>query len=93
LLQAEGLATRAALTQAGRMNLTITLPAVDAPSVGQALMLFEAATVFAGGLYEVNPLDQPGVELGKKLTYGLMGRPGFEDYAARVPTDSRFKSK
>ncbi|MBU1740335.1 MAG: glucose-6-phosphate isomerase, partial [Proteobacteria bacterium] len=92
LLQAEGFATRAALTQAGRMNLTITLPAVDAPSVGQALMLFEAATVFAGGLYAVNPLDQPGVELSKKLTYGLLGRPGFEDYAARVPTDMRFKN-
>ena len=25
------------------------------------------ATVYAGALYRVNPLDQPGVELGKKL--------------------------
>jgi glucose-6-phosphate isomerase len=29
-------------------------------------------------LYEVDPLDQPGVELGKRLTYGLMGRPGAD---------------
>ena len=27
-----------------------------------------------GYLYNVNPFDQPGVELGKKLTYDLMGR-------------------
>jgi glucose-6-phosphate isomerase len=26
----------------------------------------------------VDPLDQPGVELGKVLTYGLMGREGYE---------------
>jgi len=24
-------------------------------------------------------LDQPGVELGKRLTYAAMGRPGFEN--------------
>jgi glucose-6-phosphate isomerase len=39
-------------------------------------MLFEVATVIAGTLYGVNPMDQPGVELSKLLTYGLMGREG-----------------
>ena len=28
--------------------------------------------------YDVDPLDQPGVELGKQLTYGIMGRAGFD---------------
>ena len=32
----------------------------------------------------MNPLDQPGVELGKVLTYGLMGRKGFEKEAERM---------
>lgn len=41
-------------------------------------MLFQIATVYAGALYGVDPLDQPGVELGKRLTYGLLGREGFE---------------
>ena len=39
-------------------------------------MLLEIATVLAAPLYGVDPLDQPGVELGKQLTYGLMGREG-----------------
>jgi glucose-6-phosphate isomerase len=26
----------------------------------------------------VDPFDQPGVELGKRLTYAAMGRPGYE---------------
>lgn len=87
LLEAEALATRAALTQAGRMNLSIELESIDGFSVGQVLMMFQVATVFAGGLYNINPMDQPGVELGKKLTYGLMGRPGFEQYAEKARGD------
>ena len=42
------------------------------------IALLEAATIYAGALYGVDPLDQPGVELGKVLTYGLMGREGYE---------------
>ena len=32
---------------------------------------------YAGAWYGVNPFDQPGVELGKQLTFAAMGRPGF----------------
>lgn len=78
LLRAEAAATAAALTSHGRMNMTIELPRVDAHTLGQLLMMLEIATVYAGGFYNIDPLDQPGVELGKKLTYGLMGRPGYD---------------
>jgi glucose-6-phosphate isomerase len=37
-------------------------------------MLLEIATIYAGELYGVNPLDQPGVELGKQFTYAMLGR-------------------
>jgi glucose-6-phosphate isomerase len=56
--------------------MTLTLPRRDAHSLGQLIMVLEIATIYAGALYDVDPLDQPGVELGKQLTYGLMGRPG-----------------
>jgi len=78
LLQTEMHATEAALTQRGRMNMTIELPAVDARSLGGLFMLLQIATVYAGAFYGVDPLDQPGVELGKELTYGIMGRKGYE---------------
>ncbi len=89
LLLAEKRATEAALTESGRPNLTVRLPAVTAHTVGQLLYLLEVATVFAGGLLGVDPLDQPGVELGKRLTFGLMGRPGFQALAQRVDTLTR----
>jgi glucose-6-phosphate isomerase len=78
LLRVEKQATEAALTQRGRMNMTIELPRIDARSLGELLFLLQVATVYAGGFYGVDPLDQPGVELGKQLTYAIMGRQGFD---------------
>jgi glucose-6-phosphate isomerase len=49
-------------------------------------MLFQIATVFAGALYDIDPLDQPGVELGKRLTYAAMGRPGYPAEAIGLPS-------
>jgi glucose-6-phosphate isomerase len=91
LLRTEMLATEAALTQRGRMNMTLEVDRVDARALGGLFMLLQIATVYAGHLYGVDPMDQPGVELGKQLTYGIMGRPGFEsaraEWDARVPKD------
>jgi len=85
LLDAERRATAAALAERGRMNMTLQLPRLDAHAVGQVLMLLAIATVHAGLLYAVDALDQPGVELGKRLTYGLMGRPGVEQASLPEP--------
>lgn len=68
LLDAEFVATREALRQAGRMSCTIELDAVTPRSFGELIMFFQCATGFAGAWYGVNPFDQPGVELGKVLT-------------------------
>lgn len=94
LLDAEQRGTQLALARAGRPTATLTLERVDAPSVGELVFLLEAATAFAGPLYGVDPYDQPGVEEGKKLAFGLLGRPGYEEHgrAARAGAkrDPRF---
>ena len=43
----------------------------------------EFQTAFMGELLSINAFDQEGVELGKRFTYGLMGRTGFEGYRER----------
>ncbi|MDD3581314.1 MAG: glucose-6-phosphate isomerase [Desulfobacca sp.] len=80
LIKAEKTATAFNLMRNGRPNLTIRIPEINAFTIGQLLFLFEVTTVCLGGLLGVDPLDQPGVEGGKHTTYGLMGRPGFEEY-------------
>ena len=86
LLDIERRATAGALAKRGRPNLTIALDRVDETHIGELIMLLEIATIYAGALYGVNPLDQPGVELGKQFTYAMMGRPGSE--AARREWDT-----
>lgn len=78
LLDAERRATTEALRRSGRANMTLSVDRLDAERLGRLIMLFELATVYAAGLYGVDALVQPGVELGKDLTYGLLGRGGYE---------------
>lgn len=90
LLRVESMATEKALTDGGRPNAALTVTSIDERTVGALLYFLQLVTVYAGALYDVNPFDQPGVEAGKRLTYGYFGRPGFEaegktlrDYEAR----------
>jgi glucose-6-phosphate isomerase len=84
LLNAEQRATELALAKRGRPSATLTLPAVNGFTLGQLLYLFQVAVVATGALAGVDPFGQPGVEEGKRLTYGLMGRSGFEAGRAEV---------
>ena len=86
LLQAEYEATSAALAQMGRMSCTLRFPDLSPESLGEAIMFFQLATGYAGVWYGVDPFDQPGVELGKRLTYAAMGRAGY-DRPAPAPAD------
>lgn len=60
------LGTREALHANQRASMTITIPRVDARSVGALIALFERAVGFYASLIGVNAYDQPGVEAGKK---------------------------
>ncbi len=66
-----------ALTDADRPNYTISLPAVTPYALGQLFHMLEVKTAIAGQLYGIDAFNQPGVEAGKVLAYGLMGRVGF----------------
>ena len=64
--------------------MTLEVREVSPQTVGGLMMLFQIATVFAGALYGVDPLGQPGVELGKRIAYRLLGREGFGSEAVRA---------
>jgi glucose-6-phosphate isomerase len=85
LIDAERRSTAAALAENNRPNCTITLARVDEENIGEFLQMMEFQTAFMGELLDINAFDQEGVELGKKFTFGLMGRNGYEDFKARVP--------
>lgn len=93
LLRAEAEATQRALTAAHRPNMAFHLEEIAPDTVGGLMYLLEAATLTAGALYEVNPLDQPGVEAGKIATYALMGRAGYEDVRVDIEREQNRESR
>ena len=84
LLNYEQRSTELTLVQQQRPVITISLPQINPFTLGQLFYLFEVAAVFAGALYRINPLDQPGVQASKRLTFGQLGRSGFADERATV---------
>ncbi|HVL14314.1 MAG TPA: glucose-6-phosphate isomerase [Gemmata sp.] len=66
------LGTRAALFENGRESMTITVPRVDARTVGALIALFERAVGLYAGLVGINAYHQPGVEAGKKAAAGVL---------------------
>lgn len=79
LIKFERRATRYALTKAQRANFTITLPEVTCETVGELLMYYMYETAFAGALLNIDTYNQPGVEEGKKATFAMLGRKGYEE--------------
>lgn len=84
LINAEADATKVALTDYKRPNVTIMLDKVNPYNIGQLLYMFEVQTAIAGELYNINTFNQPGVEQAKNYTYALMGRAGYEESAAML---------
>jgi glucose-6-phosphate isomerase len=65
-LRAFLLGTRSALKEKGRPSITLTIPRVDAQSLGSLIALFERTVGLYASLVNVNAYHQPGVEAGKK---------------------------
>ncbi len=91
LIQAENLATSYALAKAGRMNYTINMPEINAFTMGQLMYLLELQTAYAGALLNINTFNQPGVENGKKATFALLGKHGYEEQKAAMDADAGVK--
>ncbi|MDR2340814.1 MAG: glucose-6-phosphate isomerase [Puniceicoccales bacterium] len=66
------LGTREALSECGRMSITITLRELTPFSLGMLIALYERAVGFYAELVDVNAYDQPGVEAGKKAAVEIL---------------------
>ena len=89
LIQAENAATAYALTKAGRMNYTLWIPELNAFTLGQLLFLFELQTAYAGAMLGIDTFNQPGVEEGKKATFALLGKAGYENKKAELDSQPK----
>lgn len=68
----------------GTPNVIIEVPELTPYYFGQLIYFFEKACGISGYLLGVNPFDQPGVEAYKKNMFALLGKPGYEELAAKL---------
>lgn len=84
LLEAEALGTRMALCLSGVPLVHMHMGSLKERAAGSMMMLLEAATIFTGWLMDINPVDQPAVELGKRLANSRLGASGYAEEAANL---------
>lgn len=82
LLRAEGLGTQMALCKCGVPLVELRMEEAGERQAGKMIALLGAATILCGWLLDINPLDQPAVELGKRLAKARLGAEGLEDEKA-----------
>lgn len=84
LLDAEGLGTRMALAQYAVPLVEFSMGAADENAAGRLMGLLELTTILTGWLLDINPVDQPAVELGKRLANARLGDGAYPDEAAAL---------
>lgn len=77
LLNAESLGTRMALAGADTPILGLRLGGITEEHIGRLMALLEIATLLTGLNMGIDPLDQPAVELGKRLANAYLGADGL----------------
>lgn len=68
IVAAQAAALPEALAQAGRPVRTIDIDRLDERTMGAIFMHFMLETIIAGRMMDIDPFDQPAVELAKVLT-------------------------
>ena len=71
-MDAEFLGTLKGLDSEDRPYIHFSIPSLNEETLGMLVLFFQSLTVFMGHLLEVNPFDQPGVELGKKFSFAFL---------------------
>ncbi len=81
ILEAEARGTQAAFEKAGVPTSRWVLAENNPESVGGLMMIYMVITSVMGDLLNINPYDQPGVEFGKRVAHGLLGKAECLDEA------------
>ncbi|ATH08826.1 hypothetical protein BIY24_12980 [Halobacteriovorax marinus] len=76
LMKAELYGTIKALKENGRPHIHFKIIENNAEAMGELIIFFESLTALMGHYLNVNPFDQPGVELGKVYAYEKLAK-GF----------------
>jgi len=72
ILRAEKIGTEFALVKAGVPCVSVRIPRIDEYCLGQFIALMEMQVFFSCAIALIDPFNQPGVELGKKVSKEIL---------------------
>ena len=81
ILEAEARGTEAAFKKAGVPISRWVMADNNPETIGALMTIYMVITSVMGDLLEINPYDQPGVEFGKRVAHGLLGKTDCNDEA------------
>lgn len=84
LLEAEGLGTKMALAECNVPLVELRMGDSGERAAGKLMGLLELTTILTGWLLDINPIDQPAVELGKRLANAKLGASGYPEENAAL---------
>ena len=67
------------------MSQAITLPEVNAYTLGQLIYFYEMTTAYVGELLDIDAFNQPGVEESKIASYAVLGNTSERGTRRRPP--------
>lgn len=73
------LATLKAHTEGHTPAIVLEFKKMDAYHMGNLIYFFFRACAFSAYLLDVNPFNQPGVEIYKTNMFKMLGKPGYKD--------------
>lgn len=75
ILKAQAQGTAAALRSQGISVMELELSGIDEFSAGAGLMFWQLVVAVLGRTLDIDPFNQPGVELGKKISKEILSKP------------------
>ncbi|TYB80846.1 MAG: glucose-6-phosphate isomerase [Kosmotoga sp.] len=82
--------TAKSLTSNGVQNMTVIFDEINEELLGDFIVFYELLTATMGKIMNIDPYNQPGVELGKKITRSLMGKVEKDISEKIVKTKRRY---
>ena len=76
--------TMLAHVDGGVPNILIEVEQLNEYNLGALFYFFEFSCGISAYILDINPFDQPGVEAYKQNMFALLGKPGFEELAAKL---------
>ncbi len=91
LFEAEYRGTYGAFIKESVPVISFEVDELNLKTIGALFYFFELSCAMSGVFYNINPFDQPAVEIGKKITFSILGKKGFEAHLENIMSENKYE--